>query len=725
MSAQANGSGASLAQKYQEKVQARKRGAGNRETQHRGFSLVKTNDKEQKQSRNEVVKESASVRAMATIPSATTSATATMTTRRETRQQQQLITDSIIPTTSRTSKKKDTTGGLSEHFQERLQARIRGAGSHQPGFRNFKITTEPVAKKPPTEPPVENRPERRRSSRNSSQPAPSYAEEEDVTTVDLPTDPPPRERRSRRSRSPPQIASKEVRREIEQEVVLDQGPEDSFVDAGDMDMIVEDHYEPSPQQEEPLPVTTQSTVKQTESGKKSKPNKRKPTSGTSKPAPAPVKRRRLIVDEVDENEDPDLVHTNLTKAVNGSSTTSRRSKAVDGQKAAPGPSKTAGPDSTGDDSTTKSNSLSRSSKKPLRQTTLMHLSSNTLKSKDGNSKAVEASTSRATEDESDGSDSDFAKTISKVDKANAVMPTKKAASKGNRKGLSDQTVKTYKQLQIHCLKYWGPKAPVSQPAKISQQPPAEAETGSETVATTAAEAASTDVARKTVQSVLQIDQAPLSEMDVIADAVRGVVDKFIDQMEDRAMAKELLTFRNELETLLIEQVDMLDDHSVLRASVKKAAALKKELRSRLLETQRARQRTRQELKRVRSSFEREERARRRLEETHKFLTDLEALRDEVTGSEDGPDIHTQDKDLDLRDTKTGLQSLLATVGARCGGDSGSTRDGDFEPTGVLGALKEFNQILETLEKSARGMPLVSHSQQVTSTRTFGFDDDSD
>ena len=52
-----------------------------------------------------------------------------------------------------------------------------------------------------------------------------------------------------------------------------------------------------------------------------------------------------------------------------------------------------------------------------------------------------------------------------------------------------------------------------------------------------------------------------------------------------------------------------------------------------METQRQRQRTRQELKRVRASFEREERSRRRLEETHKFLTDLESLRDEVVESD--------------------------------------------------------------------------------------------
>ncbi len=67
--------------------------------------------------------------------------------------------------------------------------------------------------------------------------------------------------------------------------------------------------------------------------------------------------------------------------------------------------------------------------------------------------------------------------------------------------------------------------------------------------------------------------------------------------------------------------------------MKKASALKKELRVRLLETQRERQRTRVRLQRVRSDFEREERARRRLEETHKFLTDLEILREEVDGSD--------------------------------------------------------------------------------------------
>jgi hypothetical protein len=97
---------------------------------------------------------------------------------------------------------------------------------------------------------------------------------------------------------------------------------------------------------------------------------------------------------------------------------------------------------------------------------------------------------------------------------------------------------------------------------------------------------------------------------------------------------------------------MLDDHSLLKASVKKAAAVKKELRVQLLETQRRRQRTRQELAKVRAGFEREERTRQRLEETHKFLTDLESLRDEVVGSDEDGDDEDGDSDGEQTDVSS-------------------------------------------------------------------------
>jgi len=109
---------------------------------------------------------------------------------------------------------------------------------------------------------------------------------------------------------------------------------------------------------------------------------------------------------------------------------------------------------------------------------------------------------------------------------------------------------------------------------------------------------------------------------------------YSDGLEDQALAKDMLILRSDLETLLIEQVDLLDDHALLKASVKKAEGVKRELRVRLLETQQRRHKVRGKLERVRNKFEREDRARRRLEETHKFLTDLEALRDQAEGVEE-------------------------------------------------------------------------------------------
>ncbi|KAK3815464.1 MAG: hypothetical protein J3Q66DRAFT_209847 [Benniella sp.] len=255
--------------------------------------------------------------------------------------------------------------------------------------------------------------------------------------------------------------------------------------------------------------------------------------------------------------------------------------------------------------------------------------------------------------------------------------------------------RTTSQLQIHCLKFWGPFSALGRPAtakkkKTTKKPPVQGEPS------TSQEAG---LSQK-VQSILQFEDAPLSEMDVIADAVRDVVDTFIDSIEDKAMAKELMIMRSELETVLIEQVDMLDDHILLKASVKKAAAVKKELRVRLLETQRQRQKTREELKRVRANFEREERARRRLEDTHNFLTDLEALRDHIVGSDDESADASEDertKDHEDDNLKTGLQSLIATVGSRCG--KPATGGNTNTPSHMLKTLREFNQLLEETGKN--------------------------
>ena len=84
-------------------------------------------------------------------------------------------------------------------------------------------------------------------------------------------------------------------------------------------------------------------------------------------------------------------------------------------------------------------------------------------------------------------------------------------------------MKNYKQLQIHCLKFWGPTTAVSRPATVSNQTiarqlPVEGEAATEQDGIPK---------KKLVQGILQVEEAPLSEMDVIAEAVRDTVDKFM------------------------------------------------------------------------------------------------------------------------------------------------------------------------------------------------------
>ncbi|KAG0339321.1 hypothetical protein BG005_003508 [Podila minutissima] len=85
-------------------------------------------------------------------------------------------------------------------------------------------------------------------------------------------------------------------------------------------------------------------------------------------------------------------------------------------------------------------------------------------------------------------------------------------------------------------------------------------------------------------------------MDVIAEAVKDVIDNFINGLEDETFAKDLRILCADPEALLIEQVDLLDNHTLLKASIKKAECVEKELRVRLLETQRRRHKVREKLK---------------------------------------------------------------------------------------------------------------------------------
>ncbi|CAO3568461.1 unnamed protein product [Mortierella alpina] len=797
MSALVESSAAELAKRYQEKAQARKRGAGSHQPKFRGFSLKTVSDKA------DVATNGGRTASTNAAESGKTRATRQLKPTEAQATTNEVEHNSSVPIEG--SALNDT--GLNERYQERFKARVRGTGAHQPGFRGFSLkttsSTDQTEKarlsrqdKAPVETvvaarsnkdnrqqdkqeaaaarPMNSRPSTTKAdkSRSTSNTRDTHPTERNASTRKTRLDTSPaREQRSSlhqsdlassasgaaltpatsRTRSASRqsgvspgfkiawgkkttVITSETSRTSEDRPQRTRTPQPNGAMESTYDDALPDYDDfdqgrmPSPADDEVevqgAPVDEADIVQRHEPSR----NKRKPTSLAMAPETAvsgkrgssASKKRRIINDETDENEDPlSVAETQGVEHLKTSASKYARAKGRDAAASdkAPraAPASQVAPTKV---SKTSKAAPSKETSGPLRQTTLMQLSS-----KSGHKSSSQGQDSTL---EADQSDSDFASNMARSSRhaqsAKSDRKTTKKAAAASQKGPSDKTVKNYKQLQIHCLKFWGPTTAVSRPATVSNQNvarklPVEGEAALEQDGVPK---------QKLVQGILQLEEAPLSEMDVIAEAVRDTVDKFIESIEEQAIAKDIQTFHSELETALIEQVDLLDDHSLLRASVKKASALKKELRVRLLETQRERQRTRVKLQRVRSDFEREERARRRLEETHKFLTDLETLREEVEGSDnDQEDERLSNGQKDH--AKTGLRSLIATVGSRCRGGSASIDTVDAPP-GMLGTLIDFNRTLEAMEKRVREMPRISKSQEVTPSNwsnDLGVSDDSD
>ncbi|KAG0090747.1 hypothetical protein BGZ92_002273 [Podila epicladia] len=431
---------------------------------------------------------------------------------------------------------------------------------------------------------------------------------------------------------------------------------------------------------------------------------------------AQVKRRRLIQEEMGEN---DIPHTVPEVSTNRTSKTKKAAEPLpltdpkpNAKPAAKERITLAESDRNSSEVTKKRRLLKKSTVtkaqpnqgKELKQATLLQLAAKPRKmpaqvEPEGSTTPLPKGRNYA--DLSNSDDDDFqessvrTKTTTDFELENPKPKSSaSSSSKLNKpKGSTDKNVKVYKQLQIQCLKFLGPSTSVSKPVTVrnpdtAKQLPVSGEMPNEEAPP-----------KKLVQGMLEVERAPLSEMDVIAEAVRDVVDNFIDGLQDEAFAKDMRILRADLETLLIEQVDLLDDHALLKASVKKAEGVKKELRVRLLETQRRRHKVREKLKRVRSHFEREDRARRRLEDTHKFLTDLEALRDQAEGAEEEEEEgYARGSSRSDQTVKTGLQSFIATVAARsCGaGDKNGKDQSRPSQPGALGTLRDFNRLLESL-----------------------------
>ncbi|GES90360.1 hypothetical protein GLOIN_2v1655488 [Rhizophagus clarus] len=178
--------------------------------------------------------------------------------------------------------------------------------------------------------------------------------------------------------------------------------------------------------------------------------------------------------------------------------------------------------------------------------------------------------------------------------------------------------------------------------------------------------------------VKKTSAAKLNEFDIIGDVINETITEFLN--ENNSFKKEIQCFKNEIESHLLEQSDLLDEQIMLRSSLKKSKTRMNCLRQEMLDVQRERDKVRKELTNERRTFANEEQERKKLEQAHNFLTDLETLREAVDAEGNMQEDQEDEEILD------GFKGLLVSV---------TSRKGRFD------ALCRFNMLLEMCEKMIR------------------------
>ncbi|CAI2186820.1 10093_t:CDS:10, partial [Funneliformis geosporum] len=191
----------------------------------------------------------------------------------------------------------------------------------------------------------------------------------------------------------------------------------------------------------------------------------------------------------------------------------------------------------------------------------------------------------------------------------------------------------------------------------------------------------------------------------IGDAINHIITEFLVELGNKSFKKEIQHFNKEIELHLLEQSDLVDEQINLQSSLRKSKLRMNHIRKELLDVQRERDRVCKELANERRTFAKEEQDRKKLEQAHNFLTDLETLR-EAADAEDN--MQDEEEILD------GFKGLLVSVASRCSDISLSSSSNASvqkgftkgkvsleEASGSLGILCRFNMLLEVCEKIIR------------------------
>ncbi|KAF0437097.1 hypothetical protein F8M41_004488 [Gigaspora margarita] len=129
----------------------------------------------------------------------------------------------------------------------------------------------------------------------------------------------------------------------------------------------------------------------------------------------------------------------------------------------------------------------------------------------------------------------------------------------------------------------------------------------------------------------------LNECKVVGNVINDTIEEFLDELDDNKFSKEFQYFKKEVELRLIEQSDLVDEHIALQSSLQKAKLRIKQLRTDLLNVQRHHDKVYSELHKERSTFRMDEENRKKLEQIHTFLSDLELLRISVMSRDSAQD----------------------------------------------------------------------------------------
>ncbi|CAG8834102.1 18348_t:CDS:2, partial [Gigaspora margarita] len=172
------------------------------------------------------------------------------------------------------------------------------------------------------------------------------------------------------------------------------------------------------------------------------------------------------------------------------------------------------------------------------------------------------------------------------------------------------------------------------------------------------------------------------------------------ELDDNKFSKEFQYFKKEAELRLIEQSDLVDEHIALQSSLQKAKLRIRQLRTDLLNVQRHHDKVYSELHKERSTFRMDEENRKKLEQIHTFLSDLELLRISVMSRDSAQD----KEEVEILDD---FEGLLASVTSRCCDVSNlnmifqSSDSIRITDAGNLGVLRRFNSLLENCENIMR------------------------